>query len=420
MSNKISVITVVYNDVANIRATMESFFSQTWEDKEYIVIDGGSTDGTADIIKEYAPRLAYWCSEKDNGIYDAMNKGIMHATGAWINILNSGDLYNSNDVFESIFGNEIEQYDVIYGDSIEVSNNNMKLIKANSNTSLLSKSPLFRHGSSIIKAKLHKQHLYPTELTSKLGYALDWKLLFDLYDSGYKFHKVNVIFERYLKDGVSNYQIKNLWYNYLITSKGNISINKLYFLLKAIAFTSLKHSIVYRYTRAFFLEFLVNDVLPTIPFWNIRKVYLKALGMKIGNGSFIMKKNYFINGNLIQIGTDSHINRDCILDARGRIQIGNSVSISHRVSLLTGSHEINSTSFQGSFKPIHIDDYVWIGANATILQGINIGKGAVVCAGAVVTKDVDKYQVVAGIPAKQINTRNKKLKYECHWNTPLT
>ena len=71
MSNKISVITVVYNDVANIRATMESFFSQTWEDKEYIVIDGGSTDGTADIIKEYAPRLAYWCSEKDNGIYDA-------------------------------------------------------------------------------------------------------------------------------------------------------------------------------------------------------------------------------------------------------------------------------------------------------------------------------------------------------------
>ena len=59
MSNKISVITVVFNDVANIRNTMESFFSQTWEDKEYIVIDGGSTDGTVDIIKEYAHRLAH-------------------------------------------------------------------------------------------------------------------------------------------------------------------------------------------------------------------------------------------------------------------------------------------------------------------------------------------------------------------------
>ena len=60
MSNKISVITVVYNDVKNIRNTMESFFSQTWEDKEYIVVDGGSTDGTAEVIKEYSDRLAWW------------------------------------------------------------------------------------------------------------------------------------------------------------------------------------------------------------------------------------------------------------------------------------------------------------------------------------------------------------------------
>ena len=59
MGNKISVITVVFNDVAHIRATMDSFFSQTWEDKEYIVIDGGSTDGTAEIIQEYSERLAY-------------------------------------------------------------------------------------------------------------------------------------------------------------------------------------------------------------------------------------------------------------------------------------------------------------------------------------------------------------------------
>lgn len=95
MSNKISVITVVYNDVKNIRNTMESFFSQTWEDKEYIVVDGGSTDGTAEVIKEYSDRLAWWCSEEDDGIYDAMNKGILHATGDWINVLNCGDSYCS-------------------------------------------------------------------------------------------------------------------------------------------------------------------------------------------------------------------------------------------------------------------------------------------------------------------------------------
>lgn len=69
MSNKISVITVVYNDVEHIQATMESFFAQTWQDKEYIVIDGGSNDGTAEIIKQYADKIAYWCSEKDEGTF---------------------------------------------------------------------------------------------------------------------------------------------------------------------------------------------------------------------------------------------------------------------------------------------------------------------------------------------------------------
>ena len=94
--NKISVITIVLNDVANIRKTLDSFFSQTWEEKELIVIDGGSSDGTTDIIKEYADRIAWWCSESDDGIYDALNKGIAHCTGDWINVLNSGSLPHSS------------------------------------------------------------------------------------------------------------------------------------------------------------------------------------------------------------------------------------------------------------------------------------------------------------------------------------
>ena len=120
MSNKISVITVVYNDVKHIRETMESFFSQTWEEKEYIVIDGGSTDGTAEVIKEYADRLAYWCSEKDAGVYDAMNKGIALATGDYVCFLNAGDELHEDDTLQlmvhSLAGlNELP--DVIYGET---------------------------------------------------------------------------------------------------------------------------------------------------------------------------------------------------------------------------------------------------------------------------------------------------------------
>ena len=81
----ITVVTVVFNDVQHIEETILSVVNQTYPNIEYIIIDGCSTDGTVDIIKKYEERIAYWVSEPDQGIYDAMNKGIQKATGEWIN-----------------------------------------------------------------------------------------------------------------------------------------------------------------------------------------------------------------------------------------------------------------------------------------------------------------------------------------------
>lgn len=88
---KISVVTVCYNAVDSIKETMLSVLNQTYDNIEYIIIDGGSKDGTVDIIKKYSDRLAYWISEPDMGIYDAMNKGIDNATGDYIIFINIGD-----------------------------------------------------------------------------------------------------------------------------------------------------------------------------------------------------------------------------------------------------------------------------------------------------------------------------------------
>ena len=119
--NKISVITVVYNDCKHIEETIKSFISQTWRNKEYIIIDGGSTDGTVDIIKRFEEDITFWCSEPDEGIYDAMNKGIAKASGDWINILNSGDHYASTTSLEDAVRNtDTDKVDVIFGDSIEI------------------------------------------------------------------------------------------------------------------------------------------------------------------------------------------------------------------------------------------------------------------------------------------------------------
>ena len=419
--NKVSVITVVFNDAKHIRETMESFFSQTWEAKEYIVIDGGSTDGTADIIREYSDRLAYWCSERDNGIYDAMNKGISKAKGDWINILNSGDTFVSNDALYSVFhGRETDGVDVIYGNSIE-SGPRAKVRKtASANAKLLEFSPIYRHGSSFVRTEVHRKFPFDTS-NRRFGYALDWDVIYRMYKSGCKFEKTDTDIECYAKEGVSNNPIRNLWYNYLITTQdGDRRARKFFFFLKAISVGELKRTCLYRVAHALFLTYIANDILPIVPFWKLRRAYLKLLGMKIGKGTFIMKDNYFINPNLIAVGDHSHINRGCTIDARGKIKIGNSVSVSHNVNIITGSHDIHSSGFVGVFKEISISDYAWIGIGSTILQGVSIGKGAVVCAGAVVTKDVGDYEIVAGIPAHTIGKREKNLDYHCSWTTPLT
>lgn len=115
----ISIITATYNSASTVRYTFDSILSQTNHDIDYIVVDGGSQDGTVDIIKEYEKRFdgrMRWISEKDNGIYDAMNKGIRMAKGGLIGILNSDDFFTSDDVLYTVAENLTEDLDAVYGD----------------------------------------------------------------------------------------------------------------------------------------------------------------------------------------------------------------------------------------------------------------------------------------------------------------
>ncbi len=99
---KFSIITVNYNNKEGLRKTIESVISQTFRDFEFIVIDGGSDDGSLDVLKEYDSYITYWISEKDKGIYNAMNKGILKSTGEYLNFMNSGDCYFAPDTLEKV------------------------------------------------------------------------------------------------------------------------------------------------------------------------------------------------------------------------------------------------------------------------------------------------------------------------------
>lgn len=99
---KISIVTINYNNSEGLRRTIKSVLKQTSKDMEYIIIDGGSTDGSVDVIKKYAGRIDYWVSEKDSGIYNAMNKGVTKASGEYCIFMNSGDCFADEKVIEDV------------------------------------------------------------------------------------------------------------------------------------------------------------------------------------------------------------------------------------------------------------------------------------------------------------------------------
>ena len=125
---KISIITVTYNSVNTVADTFDSVLRQTHEDIEYVVVDGASTDGTVDVIRRYDTLFGgrmKWVSEKDKGIYDAMNKGIAMATGDVVGILNSDDYFTSNDVLSRIVPYfDDKETDAVYGDIHFIRNDN--------------------------------------------------------------------------------------------------------------------------------------------------------------------------------------------------------------------------------------------------------------------------------------------------------
>lgn len=156
-----------------------------------------------------------------------------------------------------------------------------------------------------------------------------------------------------------------------------------------------------------------NNIVAVIPLWCARRVYHRMMGMKIGCGSQLNMRTYLLGPGYFSIGEHSHVNPGCLIDYRGGVEIGSYVSISHRVMLITGGHDVQSKEFGEIRKPIKICDYVWIGAGATVLQGVEVGEGAVVAAGAVVVDDVPPFTIVGGVPAKKIGDRTRNLNYKC-------
>lgn len=201
---KVSVVTICYNAADLIEDTILSVLNQTYNDLEYIIIDGGSTDGTVNSIKRYADRLAYWISEPDEGIYDAMNKGIAVATGDYINFMNAGDSFYDKDVVNTIFDKSDMLPDVIYGD-VEICYTWGQYIKKGRQFNGKEWRLPFSHQSSFVKLTLLKS----TPFDTFYRFAADHNMMYNLFKHKCKFEHVPIVVAKYDAYGTSNYNLES-------------------------------------------------------------------------------------------------------------------------------------------------------------------------------------------------------------------
>ena len=210
---KISIITAVLNSAKTIADSIASVVSQEYDNIEYIIIDGGSTDGTINIVRQYAANIKYFSSEPDNGIYYAMNKGIEVASGDVIGILNSDDFYSNSFVISNVAKTfEEKGCDAVYGDLVYVKTKDISKItrywKAGEySTTKIKNGWMLPHPTFFVKSEVYKRFgLYNTDFKSASDYEMILKLLYKNNIVAYYIPMILVIMRR---GGKSNRSVFN-------------------------------------------------------------------------------------------------------------------------------------------------------------------------------------------------------------------
>lgn len=195
-----SIVTVAFNSVSTIEDTIISLLSQSFHDYEYILIDGGSTDGTVEIIRKYENRISFWCSEKDAGIYHAMNKGLTHCNGRFVAMLNSDDWYEPNTL--ELAAKLIEKNphaDLICG-AVQFWRDGKKDLCCQSTLDGFSRSMTVFHPTTFIANDAHKQL---GNYSLKFRLASDYDMLLRLWLAKKQFVFCNEVFSNMRLSGVS-------------------------------------------------------------------------------------------------------------------------------------------------------------------------------------------------------------------------
>lgn len=197
----LSIITINLNNREGLHRTITSVIEQTFSNFEWIVIDGGSTDGSLELIEQCAEHFSYYVSEPDLGIYNAMNKGIAHANGKWLQFLNSGDALYEKSTLAKVFESEHKDADIVYGDCyLEYGHyGKMKYHPDDLSLSFFFQSTI-NHQCTFYRQELFRTYRYTEQYTI----ISDWIAYFHFVFDGCKFHHVKIPIARFDTNGISN------------------------------------------------------------------------------------------------------------------------------------------------------------------------------------------------------------------------
>lgn len=418
VSPLVSIITAVYNGEKYLEESIKSVINQEYGNVEYIIIDGGSTDGTLEIIKKYEQCIDYWVSEPDKGIGDAWNKGLALARGEIIGLLNADDFYDPSSVSIAVNGINVSKPLITYGITRFLDELNYVVAL---NNKVFRPTKLFvgfgfMHTSCFVTRKAYEE-VGGFDPTVPIAVDTDW--LVRAHRKGIEFKQLNNTINMRV-GGISDRQKMPAFRQYMaILLKHGFPKSKVYagyleHWVKVTITNKLNTQIAQNMKTqlAFILLKLFNVSYKLIPFFSLKKSFASIFGVKIGKHSYIHTPVRFFHFGRLTISDNSVVNSGCYLDNRRGINIGRNVSIAHDVKIYTLGHEIDDPYFRLKGASVKINDNAVIFANAQIMPGVEIGEGAIVYPGSVVTRDVEPYCVVGGNPAKKLRERERNIKYE--------
>lgn len=433
----LSIVTITRNNLSGLKLTLDSINTQRlpidyWSSVEWVVIDGASTDGTHEYIAGISC-VAKKCilSEPDKGIFDAMNKGLYLASGRYVLFLNSGDVFADCNVISSTLPVLKGEYEIVCGQVMTTSDGAC--------LGLADLGKWLPHQGVFISRALHLE--FPYDVNFKIFGDLDlWMRL----SAASKFNprKITNVISKMEMDGVGNHP---KFLNRRIFDKIKLNIkHKLWVRLFADSTWLLMCWIAYQIGgltlyqkilsvkqllgKAFDLPWVAADrsikACYSILFWPIRFLIYKDISPTAFIHPSVSIQNYNktmlgpgikINRNvtlwcsMLKVGSNTQINPNTTI--YGNVEIGANVMIAPGVMIAGGNHRFDNCDSpmisQGSTElGIIIEEDVWVGANAVITDGVHIGKGAVIGAGAVVTGNIPALAIATGVPARVVRYRN--------------